>query len=71
MGRVLHGHSSSPPVDCVPMGIPDLRGAASDTAHAVQAQGVPLEPVEDALEGDLGHHPELCVFGDVHRRIPM
>lgn len=52
------------------MGVPHLRGVASHTIDVIQAQGVPFESVEDALESSLGHNPELGILGDVCGCIP-
>lgn len=53
------------------MGIPHLRGVAPHTTDAFQAQCIPFESVEDALESDLGDDPELSIPSDVYRYISM
>lgn len=58
-------------MDRVPMGVSHLRGVASHTADAVQAQCVLLESIEDALESSLGYNPELSVLGGLYRLIPV
>lgn len=70
MGRILHGGSPSALMDRVPMGIPYLRDVTPRASDSIQARRILFEPLDDALESNLGHDAQFRILGHYDRWTP-